>query len=136
MPSGVKGSRVFEGAQKLQSLLAVDDEEIIHVLVGEILKDQQLEVIGVTSGEEALKSYQDANGAVKAVILDMSLPGMDGLATFQKLRDLDPQVKVIVSSGDPHQQAVRDVMAAGTLGMLAKPFSPAQQLAVVEQVFG
>lgn len=91
MPSGVKGPPVFEGAQKLQSLLAVDDEEIIHVLVGEILKDQQQEVIGVTRGEEALKSYQDANGAVKAVILDMSLPGMDGLAMFRKLGDLNPR---------------------------------------------
>jgi CheY-like chemotaxis protein len=37
--------------------LVVADEEIIHVMVGETLKDQQLEVIGVTSGEEALKSY-------------------------------------------------------------------------------
>jgi DNA-binding NtrC family response regulator len=60
----------------------VDDEEIIHVSVGEILKDQQLEVIGVTRGEEALKSYQDAKGAVKAVSLDMSLPGMYGLTKF------------------------------------------------------
>lgn len=107
---------MFEGAQKLQSLLTVDDEEIIHVLVGEILKDQQLEVIGVTSSEEALKSYQDANGAVKVVILDMSLPARNGLTTFQKLRELDPPVKVIASSGDPHQQALRDVMTAGGLG--------------------
>ena len=114
----------------------LDDEEIIHVSVGEILKDQQLEVIGVTRGEEALKSYQDAKGAVKAVSLDMSLPGMYGLTKFQKLRGLDPQVKVIVSAGDPHQQAVCDVMAAGTLGMLAKPFSPAHLLKVVEQVSG
>ena len=116
--------------------LVVADEEIIHVMVGETLKDQQLEVIGVTSGEEALKSYQDANGAVKAVSLDMSLPGMYGLSTVQKLRDLDPQVNAIVSSGDPHQREVCDVMAAGALGMLANPFSPAHLQKVVEQVFG
>lgn len=68
MPSTVKVPPVFEGAQKIQLFLVVDDEEIIHVLVGEMLKDQQLEVIGVTSGEEALKSYHDSNGVVKAII--------------------------------------------------------------------
>jgi DNA-binding NarL/FixJ family response regulator len=102
----------------------VDDEEIIHVLVGQIPKDQQLEVIGVTSGEEALKSYQDANGAIKAVSLDMSLAGMYILSTFQKIRDLYLQVKVISSSGDPHQQAVRDVMAGGARACRPTPSVP------------
>lgn len=136
VPPAANASPAIDGAQELQQLLVVDDEEIIHVLVGEILKGEQLEVVGVTSGEEALKSYQDSNGAVKAIILDITLPGMDGLTTFQKLRELDPQVKVIVSSGDPHQQAVRDIMAAGAFGMLAKPFSPAHLVEVIKQVFG
>jgi len=134
-PPEVEASPVFDEAQRLQKLLVVDDEEIIHVLVGEILKGQLLEVVGVTSGEEGLKSYQESDGAVRAVILDMSLPGMDGLTTFHKLRELDPLVKVIVSSGDPHQQAVRDIMDAGAFGLLSKPFRPAHLIEVVQQAF-
>ncbi|MDA1218261.1 MAG: response regulator [Chloroflexi bacterium] len=136
MPPETNAALRFEGAQTLQTLLVVDDEAIIHVLIAEILKSEQMEVVGVTSGEEALKAYQDSDGATKAVILDMSLPGMDGLTTFHKLRELDPLVKVIVSSGNPGQQAIREIMAAGAFGMLAKPFSPAHLLEVVKQVFG
>tara|TARA_B100000745_G_C20093491_1_gene373818 strand:+ start:631 stop:996 length:366 start_codon:yes stop_codon:yes gene_type:complete len=97
---------VFEGAQKLQLLLVVDDEEIIHVLVGEMLKGQQLEVIGVTSGEEALKSYHDANGAVKAVILDMSLPCMDGLRI--------PEAPGVGLSGESNSLSWRSAPAGGS----------------------
>jgi CheY-like chemotaxis protein len=135
-PPRVNTSADSGAAQELQKLLVVDDEVIIHVLVGEILKGQRLEVIGVSSGEEGLKSYQDSHGAVKAVILDVSLPGMDGLTTFHKLRELDPLVRVIVSSGDPNQQAVHDIMAAGAFGLIAKPFRPAHLVEVVRQVFG
>jgi CheY-like chemotaxis protein len=133
IPPEVNASPESDGAQKLRKLLVVDDEEIIHLLVGEILKGQALEVVGASSGEQALETYQEADGAVAVVILDMSLPGIDGLTTFHKLRELDPLVKVIVSSGDPHQQAVRDIMDAGAFGLLSKPFRPAHLLEVVQQ---
>jgi CheY-like chemotaxis protein len=132
-PPAADASPAVDGAQKLRKLLVVDDEAIIHLLVGEILKSQPLEVVGATSGEEALKTYQETDGAFEIVILDMSLPGMDGLTTFHRLRELDPQVKVIASSGDPHQQAVREIMASGAFGLLSKPFRPGHLLDVVQQ---
>ena len=114
--------------------MVVDDEEIIHTLVREILKALDIEIVGAVTGEEAVKALQDADGLINGVILDMTLPGMDGVTTFAKLRELAPEIKVIVSSGDPHQQAVRDVMAAGAFGMLAKPFTPAHLTEVVKEL--
>jgi DNA-binding NtrC family response regulator len=63
----------------------------------------------------------------------MTLPGMSGATVFQKLKELDCQVKVIVSTGDPHQQAVHDIMAQGAFGILAKPFSVEHLIQVVQQ---
>jgi two-component system cell cycle sensor histidine kinase/response regulator CckA len=109
--------------QKSGKVLVVDDEEMIRIMVQHMLKGQACEVMGVASGEAALDAYQKANGEIKAVILDMTLPGMNGAETFRKLKELDSHLKVIVSTGDPHQQAVHDMMAQGAFGILAKPFS-------------
>ena len=119
--------------QKSGKVLVVDDEEMIRVMVQQILKGKAGEVMGAASGEAALDAYQKANGEIKAVILDMTLPGMSGATVFQKLKELDSQVKVIVSTGDPHQQAVHDIMAQGAFGILAKPFSVEHLIQVVQQ---
>ena len=119
--------------RKSGKLLVVDDEEMIRIMVQHMLKEQGCEVIGVASGEAALDAYHIANGEVKAVILDMTLPEMPGPAAFQKLRDLDQELKIIVSTGDPHQKAVHDVIAQGAFGVLAKPFSAEHLIQVVRQ---
>ena len=122
--------------QQFQKLMLVDDEEIIHTLVREILKSQEIEMISAATGEKAVKALQESDGQINGVILDMTLPGMGGAATFAKLRELDPEIKIIVCSGDPYQQAVRDVMEAGAFGMLAKPFTPTHLTEVVKQMLG
>ena len=93
-------------------------------------------MISAVTGEEAVKALQESDGPIKGVILDMTLPGMGGATTFAKLRELDPEIRVIVSSGDPYQQAVHDVMEAGAFGMLAKPFTPTHLTEVVKQMLG
>lgn len=120
--------------QQFQKLMLVDDEEIIHTLVREILKSQDIEMISAATGEKAVKALQESDGSIKGVILDMTLPGMGGAATFAKLRELDPEIKIIICSGDPYQQAVRDAMEAGAFGMLAKPFTPTHFTEVVKQM--
>ena len=122
--------------QQFQKLMLVDDEEIIHTLVREILKSQDIEMISAATGEKAVKALQESDGSIKGVILDMTLPGMGGAATFAKLRELDPEIKIIICSGDPYQQAVRDAMEAGAFGMLAKPFTPTHFTEVVKHMLG
>jgi two-component system cell cycle sensor histidine kinase/response regulator CckA len=108
--------------QKTHKLLLVDDEPMIRQMLQELLKGLGYDVTLAASGEEAVAVYQQFPEAVSAVILDMSLPGMGGLDAFRRLKELNGQVKVIIATGDPHQQAVRDAMAQGARGIVSKPF--------------
>lgn len=115
-------------------LLVDDDDDMVRRMLQELLKGLGYDVTPVASGEEALAAYQRSPEEVSAVILDMSLPGMGGSDTFRSLKELDNQAKVIIATGDPHQQAVHDVMAQGACGIVSKPFHTEHLAAVIKQV--
>jgi two-component system, cell cycle sensor histidine kinase and response regulator CckA len=111
-------------------VLVVDDEEMILTLVQQLLRSHNYEVLKAESGEAALDLFRQFPGEIRAVLLDMTLPGLSGLDTFRRLKELDQQVKVILATGNPHQEAVHEAMSQGARGVLAKPFQP-QHLADV-----
>jgi DNA-binding NtrC family response regulator len=59
---------------------------------------------------------------IQLVLLDMSMPGMSGMDTLNKLRQIDPKVRIILSSGYSQQQIAHEVMVNGRTGFLAKPY--------------
>ena len=120
--------------QRSKQLLVVDDEELILQMLHEFLEGEGYDVTGVVSGEEALAICQDPNVNIDVVILDMSLPGITGQETFKHLMELRRGIKVIISTGNPHQQAVHDVMGQGAHGMLSKPFQLDHLAKVVKQL--
>lgn len=103
-------------------VLMIDDEAMILEMVGQMLQGLGCEVIGVANGEAALDLYQQSGHEISVVLLDMTLPGISGLETFQRLKELDPDSRIIVSTGDSHQQAVHDAVDQGAFGVLSKPF--------------
>lgn len=119
--------------QHRPKVLVVDDETIVLTLVQQLLRPHNYEVVVAESGEVALDLYGQSPEEISAVLLDMTLPGLSGLETFQRLKELDGQVKVIVFTGDPHQQAVHDAVSLGALGVLAKPFHPQHLAEVVHE---
>ena len=119
--------------RRVRKLLVVDDEEMILNMVGHMLRSQDCDVVVAGNGQAALDIYRQSPGEISAVILDMTMPGLSGLETFQKLKALDQRVTVILSTGDPHQQAVRDAMSLGAFGVLSKPFLPQHLADVVNQ---
>jgi two-component system, cell cycle sensor histidine kinase and response regulator CckA len=126
-------STATEG-QRADKLLVVDDEAMIRRMIQEMLKGLGYDVMPAASGEEAVAVYQRSSEEVSAVILDMSLPGMGGRDTFHCLKELNDQVKVIITTGDPHQQAVHDMMAQGARGVVSKPFRADHLAEVIRQV--
>jgi CheY-like chemotaxis protein len=120
--------------QRSKQLLVVDDEELILQMLHEFLEGEGYDVTGVVTGEEALAICQDPNVNIDVVILDMSLPGITGEETFKHLMELQRGIKVIISTGNPHQQAVHDVMGQGAHGMLSKPFQLDHLAKVVKQL--
>ncbi len=82
-----------------KKILVVDDEESIHLLYREELEDEGYQVISAMSGEDALKLFESEQPDL--VILDINMPGMDGIEVLRQMKQMKPNVPVILSSAYP-----------------------------------
>ncbi|MBN2238639.1 MAG: PAS domain S-box protein [Dehalococcoidales bacterium] len=121
-------------------ILVMDDEDIIRILLKRLLTDAGYEVELTKNGREAIESYTDAKESgnpFSAVILDLTVPGgMGGEATVAKLREIDPGVKAIVSSGYSTNAAMANYKNHGFDGVVAKPYNITQVLNTLAEVLG
>ena len=108
-------------------VLLVDDEDTVRALARRVLERSGYQVAEAGSGERALALMSEHGHAVRAVVLDMTMPGLGGEATLQALRRTCPDVPVIVSSGCAPDQ---DEAAAG-MSFLPKPYRPSELVDVV-----
>jgi len=119
-------------------VLVMDDEESIRLLVGEMLRHLGYEVQCVAEGKEAVERYQEAyhtHQPFNAVILDLTIPGgLGGKDTVEQLRQFDPQVKAIVSSGYSNDPVLSRYSKFGFHGVVAKPFRLAELSQVLHQL--
>ncbi len=106
-----------------ETVLLVDDEEIITEVGEELLSALGYRVITAGSGTEALSTYRDGREEISMVILDMIMPGMDGGETFDRLKAMDPEVRVLLSSGYSLNDKAAEIMARGCNGFIQKPFN-------------
>jgi PAS domain S-box-containing protein len=107
-------------------ILVMDDEEMIRTVTGELLTTVGHEVAFAEKGETALEIYRaarDAGHPFDVVILDLTIRGgMGGLETLQKLTDIDPDVKAVVSSGYSDDAALSNYCEQGFKAFLKKPY--------------
>jgi PAS domain S-box-containing protein len=103
-------------------ILLVDDEMMILEVGREMLKAVGYEVISANCGREACRIYSQQKDEIAAVILDMIMPEMDGGAVFEQLKTMNPDVKVLLSSGYSLNDKAAGIMAQGCSGFLQKPF--------------
>lgn len=117
-----------------ECILLVDDEPHILATAKATLEAYGYHALAASSGEQALDLFKQSSSRVQAVVLDMMMPGMDGPATLRALREVDPRVRVLATSGLRAQSRVFDVLALGARGFLAKPYSDEQLLAALAEV--
>jgi CheY-like chemotaxis protein len=111
-----------EVAKGDETVLLVDDEDINIDVVREILEILGYGVIAAKSGQEAVDIFREKSAMIDLVLLDMIMPGMGGGDTFDALKDIDPGVKVILSSGySLHGEASR-IMGRGCAAFIQKPY--------------
>ncbi len=79
-------------------------------------------ILSAQSGRRAVEIYRQERDRTDLVILDMLMPGMGGAETFQKLKGIDPGVRVLLSSGYSLDGEAQQVMAAGARGFIQKPY--------------
>jgi len=105
------------------TVLLVDDENMIVEVGSEILKALGYRVLAAKSGNEAIDIYQRYKGDIDVVILDMIMPGMGGGETYDRLKKIDPGVKVLLSSGYSINGEASEILERGCNGFIQKPFN-------------
>lgn len=106
-----------------ETILLIDDETVILEVTEEILKSLGYRVLTANSGPEALEIYHHEKDRIDLVILDLIMPGMGGGKTFDHLRAMNPEAKVILSSGYSMNGEARGVLERGCSAFIQKPFS-------------
>jgi len=118
-------------------VLLMDDEEVIREVVAEMLEMLGYEVVAVADGVALLATYEQAlrDGLLfHAVLMDLSIPGgMGGREAIKRLREIDSEVKTIVSSGYSQDPVMADYRAYGFDAMVAKPYKVESLLAVLQE---
>ncbi|MCK5786313.1 MAG: transporter substrate-binding domain-containing protein [Candidatus Sabulitectum sp.] len=104
-------------------VLFVDDEANIMFIGKHVLEKEGYAVLSASDGEEALKAYRENSDTIQCVILDLTMPVMDGAECLRELRAFDSQVRVILSSGYNRQDAESRIPADHIAGYLKKPYS-------------
>ncbi|MBU2552759.1 MAG: PAS domain S-box protein [Proteobacteria bacterium] len=105
------------------TILMVDDEPLILEVGQQMLESLGYRVLTASGGREAVETYEARPEGIDLVILDMIMPDMGGGATFDRLKGIDPQVKVLLSSGYSINGQASDIMRRGCDGFIQKPFS-------------
>ena len=112
---------IDELPQGSEMILVVDDHETIWDFLIEALQMLGYSVLLAENGLDAVTIYEENPGMVDLVLLDMIMPKAGGHETFLKLKAIDPNVKVLLSSGFVNEKAVEDLLAQGACGFLPKP---------------
>ncbi len=105
-----------------ETVLLVDDEEMVLEVGQQLLGHLGYRVLVAGSGRDAVEIYRKQGKAIDLVILDMIMPGMGGEAVFDALREIDPQVQVLLSSGYSAEGKAREIIDRGCCGFIQKPF--------------
>jgi len=108
-----------------ETVLLVDDEEGVMEVGEEILRRLGYTVLVAASGKEALEQCRKNRGAIDLVILDMIMPGMAGMEAYDRIREENPDLLVLLSSGYSIDGQASEILKRGCNGFIQKPFTMA-----------
>ncbi|MHB8829046.1 MAG: response regulator [Syntrophales bacterium] len=141
LPASGHPAEIFNGnihAEKLQgsgTVLLVDDEETVRGIGAEMLKELGFAVITAADGKEAVETFK-STPEIAFVILDLTMPHMDGEQCFRELRQLKHDIKVIMSSGYNEQEVTRKFIGKGIAGFIQKPYRLSMLQKAIKNITG
>ncbi len=125
-------SSVLKGGKG--TVLLVDDEDHIIQIGKDLLTAMGYEVFVASSGPEAIESYKQNRDKIDLVILDMIMPKVTGKEVYQRLKEIDPDVKVLLSSGYSLDGEAQEILDQGCDGFIQKPYRMKELMKAIERI--
>lgn len=113
--------------------LLVDDEETVRATGAKLLRELGFKVLTACDGREAMETFK-ANPDISFVLLDLTMPHMDGEKCFRELKALNPKVKVVLSSGYNEQDVTQRFVGKGLAGFIQKPYKLSELQKVIMEI--
>ena len=105
-----------------RTALIVDDEEIILDIESFFLQKVGFNTLKASNSEEAYRLYEDKKEHIDIVVLDMFMPDENGTGTYKRLKRMNPNIRVLISSGLEKNRDVDEILNDGQNGFIKKPF--------------
>ncbi|MCC7354169.1 MAG: response regulator [Anaerolineae bacterium] len=118
----------------MAKILIVDDAQFMRLRCARLLSEQGYEVAEAQNGREAVEVYQQAHP--DAVLMDITMPEMDGLAALRQIKQLDPNARVAMLTALGQQGIVLEAVKAGARDFIVKPFEAERVLSAVKRILG
>ncbi len=138
--SEISQQKVSEKHGNTGKILVMDDDEMIRDVVGDMLIHMGHEVEFSTDGAEACRKYTESmekNDKFDLIIMDLTIPGgMGGKQAVKKILEIDPEAKVVVSSGYSNDPVMADYQSYGFSGVVVKPFQMEELKSMIQGIIG
>lgn len=118
------------------TILVVDDEETVATVSARMLEAFGFKVLVAHDGIEGVETFRNSKSSITLILMDLTMPRMDGEQTFRELRRLKGDVKVILMSGFNEQEAIARFTGKGLAGFLQKPFKPEDLRDKLQEILG
>jgi two-component system cell cycle sensor histidine kinase/response regulator CckA len=116
------------------TVLLIDDEKMILEVGRELLEELGYTVLPATSGLEAIDIFQKDQDKIDMIIMDMIMPGMSGSETFDRLKQINPNAKILLSSGYSVNGQATNILQRGCDGFIQKPFNMNQLAERIQKI--
>jgi CheY-like chemotaxis protein len=120
-----KSATAAELSARGRTILMIDDEPTVRRTAKTALERGGYDIILAENGREGVEVFRALNGKIGAVLLDLTMPGMNGEEVLARLKDIRPDVKVVLSSGFNESDVIQQFTGKGLAGFIQKPYTAA-----------
>jgi DNA-binding NtrC family response regulator len=117
-----------------RSILIIDDEEMIRDLARDMLEMHGFHILSAENGVDGVAVFKKNKDNIACIILDVTMPRMSGRETYQQLKKIDKNVKIILSTGHGKGEMAQEIIALGIHGVIQKPYRIEELLRLVQKM--
>jgi two-component system, cell cycle sensor histidine kinase and response regulator CckA len=117
-------------------VLVIDDEKIVRTMANDMLENIGYGVLLAEDGIEGIKVYREMLDKIDLIFLDMIMPDMGGAEVFHEIRKINPEAKVVITSGFTSDRSISGLLKDGALGFLEKPYKTKKLADMISYALG